>query len=84
MAQRIAPPGQPPQAGQPPQGGAGRQKQLMSDPEDYGYFPPPPIGGMPALPDWGAASALTRIPGIGGPGTEYGAMNVRRRTRSGY
>ncbi len=80
MAQRIAPPGQPqrPPSGQPPQGTGARQNQLMGNPQEYGYFPAPPIGGLSPLPEWGAASALTRIPGIGGPGTE---LNVRRRRR---
>ena len=35
----------------------------------------PSVGGLTALPEWGAATALTRIPGIGGPGSEYGALN---------
>ena len=76
-------PGAPPGPGQPPGGG---QKGMIPNPFQFQPFPPEPVMDNMAGGDFAAQGALgrlgqSRIPGVGEPGSEQGAWNVRRRTR---
>ena len=65
-----------------PRSGPQQPQASVGVPKDWQRFSAPSHGGMTALPEWDAATALTRVPGIGAVGTERGALNQPKSQRS--